>query len=183
MKKSKEANVDTIVEFEEISPMEFQVGNNVFESKGYSIVKVTHDGVIKKLKIPIKSTGVTELIDRFTKNAPTPPVTTTLVNPLDPIGKQMGLKEKKWVKMLDFADPVYIKDSDNFQSMLGIKVVLQGVDLPIKGKDGNVIIEEDARIEALKSIGITSDQFTQIANDINYLTRWKESKEDDFLPL
>ena len=70
---------------------------------------------------------------------------------------------------------------DKYETELGLKILLKGLDLVLKDKEGNIIEDDDRRIEILKSQGITGEHFTQIIRDIRKLTAWEEENEDDFL--
>ena len=156
-------------------------GSSLFQSKGVSTVKVTYDGVERGVEIPIKSSGVTEIIDAFDKKAPTPPSKNMLVKPDDDLGKELKITKKQWIQVLDTADPVYISDLEKHRSELGMKIVLRGIDLVFKNSAGEVVDDEDKQIEILRSQGMTGEQFSQLVKDIANLTRWTEDREETFL--
>ena len=164
----------------EIKITELIEGNAIFESKGISKVKVTKDGTAKALVFPIRSTGVSELIDSFTAQAPKPPIINQVVAPDSEIGKQLGLQQKRHVKTFDLTDKSYLEAKEQYDRDLGLAVMLQGLDIPIKDKAGNEIAERDKKLEVLRSLGMTGNQFMQIAADIQNLTKWKEDQEDSF---
>jgi len=162
-------------------------GQQIFQSDGYSVVKVTKGGIEKPVRIPIRSSGISELMDQLQKNAPTPPTRKCLIDPANPDDKQiardMGIRKKQWVFLLDYADEVYLKERVKYESDIGIKIVLRGINVSLKDKSGNLVENDDKRVEILQSIGLSGEQFTQIVRDIGMLTRWKEAEEDDFLPI
>jgi len=160
---------------------EFVAGQNVFTSNGVSSVKVTRDGEITCLDIPIQSTGIAELIDTFKEKAPTPPRKQQMVDPDSEVGKGMGLTKKNGVWMYDLTDPDYIKAKEEHNSNLGIAVLLKGLAVAIKNAEGVLVEDRAEKIKILKSMGMSGDQFQQIINDIQNLTCWSEEEKTHFL--
>ena len=156
-------------------------GNSLFESKGFSELKVTRGKEVKRLIIPIKSSGVSELMDEFKKKRPSPPIINVVVKPEDPAYKDLRLVKKQHVKTFNLTDESYLNAMDKYETELGLKILLKGLDLVLKDKEGNIIENDDRRIEILKSQGMTGEHFTQIIRDIRKLTAWEEENEDDFL--
>ena len=167
----------------EIRITELTEGSPIFESKGLSKVKVTKAGKIQALVFPICSTGVSELIDTYTSKAPQPPVINQVVSPDSDIGKQLKLSRKQHIKTLDFSDANYLEVKEKHDQDLGLAIMLQGLDIPIKNKKGDEITDKEQKLAALKGLGMTGDQFMQIVKDIQDLTKWKEEQEDDFLDV
>ncbi len=159
---------------------EFKKGETPFRSTGISNVKVTQEDVVCCLEIPIQSTGISELIDTFSENAPQPPARNTLVKKDDEIGKQLGLKKDDWIKIPDVTDPKYIKEKEEFDSNLGIAIVCKGLAIDIKAEDGSIVTEKDKKVDILKGMGLSGDQFSQIVTDITSLTRWTQEETRDF---
>ena len=89
-------------------------GQEIFKSHGISKLKVTKGEDVITLEIPIKSTGVSDVIDESRRKAPTPPVITIVVRPGDPAFKELGLARKKHVQTYDFTDKVYIEKKESF---------------------------------------------------------------------
>ena len=160
---------------------EIRIGQKVFESSGISRVKVTQEGEIICLEIPIQSTGVSELIDTFQEKAPAPPVANELVKADSEQGKAMGLTRNEWVKMPNYADPAYIKAKEKHDSDLTMAILLKGMAVKILDEQGNQVDDRQKRIDALRGMGMTADQFSQIVKDIASLTRWAEDERNDFL--
>lgn len=167
--------------FETIDLTELAEGRSLFESKGFSLVKVTHEGKTKALKIPIKSSGISELIDTFQNQAPTAPGRKAKVEKGSDMASDLGISKTQWVWISDYSDPDYIEAKQKYDSDLGIEIVLHGIDLPIKDREGNVVTERSKKISILRGMGISSEQFSQIVKDISSLTKWEDEKEDDFL--
>jgi len=179
-KKVKEEKEKKAIETIDVN--ELIEGNKIFESRGHSLLRVTYDGTKKNLRIPIKSSGVSELIDEFNKKAPQPPAEKCLVEPGTPMGNDLGIIKKQWVFLSNYADPDYVKAKEDHDSNLGIMIVMRGLDMDIKDKDGTVIEDTGRKVKALRAMGLSGNHFTQLVEDINSLTRFVEEKESDFLP-
>jgi len=157
-------------------------GNNIFESKGISYLKVTHKGQVKRISIPIKSSGVSEMIDEFEREKkPVPPKKRELIKKDSDMGKEMRLTKNEWGFIFDFTDEAYLSETEKYQRDLGLKVVMLGIDLPIRDKEGNDITDDNRRLQVLKNMGLTGEHLSQLVKDIQALTQWQEDKENDFL--
>jgi hypothetical protein len=152
----------------------------VFESKGISRVKVTRAGIVEVIEVPVRSTGVSELVDAFSRNAPKPPLVNELVEPDSEIGRAQGLTKKKWIKIPNIADEDYLRKKEKHDSDLGIAVMCQGLDLEITDREGHVATTDDEKVRILKQTGMTAEQFVQIIKDIRELTEWSEEQQTDF---
>jgi len=173
--KEKQLDIETI-------PLtEIVEGSSVFESTGTSYLKVTYKGEIRKLAIPIKSKGVSEIIEEFSKDAPTPPTKEVVIESDSEIGKMLRFTKKKPVRMFDLSNSEYLKEKEKHDTTLGFKVAFQGIDLIIRDRDGNIVEDEDKKLNILRAMGMTGSQFLQLVKDIQDLTRWQEDREDDFL--
>lgn len=157
-------------------------GNSIFESKGISYLKVTHGGKTKRISIPIKSRGVSEMIDEFEKNKkPQPPKKRELIKKDSDIGKEMKLTKNEFAWVFDFTDEVYLAEMEKYSQDLGMKIVMLALDLPIKDRDGNEITDDNRRLNVLKGMGLTGEHLNQLIKDVQSLTQWQEDKENDFL--
>jgi len=171
----------TGIEVEELTSL--KEGSEIFQSHGYSYVKITRDGKSKALKVPIKSSGVTELIEEWKKNEPKPPISDVLIQKDSEIGKQMKLTDKKWVRMPNLADPAYMEALDKYQANLGIAIVLKGLALQMNDKDGKEVTDPDRKIAILRGMGLSGPQFTQIVEDIRAMTEWSEEELVNFFGM
>lgn len=162
---------------------EFREGESIFESNGFSRVKITRDGVVELLEIPIKSTGISELVESFASNAPRPPDKRFKATPQDEVGKDLGLTANKWVFLPDLNDEDYLKRVGDHNQRMGNAILLKGIDVVLKDKDGNVITDEDRQIEIFRGMGLSTDHFQQIINDIQALTQWSDKENESFLAL
>lgn len=180
-KEDKERREESKHVIEEIAVEELVEGSNLFESDGISEIKITKDGVVKKLLVPIKTQGVADMIDSFNAKAPQPPVIFKVVNPNDELGKELKLTRKQHVKTFDLTDEDYLEEKEKHDRELGMKIVMLGIAVPIRRADKSEITDEEEKLDALKGMGITGEQFTQLVRDIQDLTRWQEEKNTDFL--
>ena len=160
---------------------EFRSGKQLFKSSGISSIKVTEDNKVVRYEIPIESTGISELIESFQDKAPIPPAKKALVKPESDMGKEMGITQNKWVYLPDFTDEKYIKDREEHGSAIGIAIVLKGMAVPIKDSEGNEVKDKDKKVSVLKEMGMSSEQFAQLASDITSLTKWTEEEKSSFL--
>jgi len=156
-------------------------GDKIFLSNGISEIKVTNSNEVICLEIPIKSSGISELIDDFNRNAPTPPIKKELVKPDSKIGNQMGLTRKEWMFLPDLSDKKYQELKQEHDSDLGIAIVLAGLDFPILDEKDKEIEDKNEKITILKEMGMSSTQFTQLVEDITNLTKWEEKEKANFL--
>ena len=160
---------------------EITEGDDLFKSSGYSYIKVTKNGEVKTIKIPIQSTGITELIDSFSEKAPKPKIKDVKLTPESEQGKEMGITKNTWVRIPDYTDEDYLKEKQKHESDLGIAMLMRGMAMTIKDKAGKIVEERDRKIEILRSMGMSGDQFSQIVQDIQNLTRWTEEERESFL--
>ena len=161
---------------------ELRAGTDVFRSQGVSYLKVTHGSETVALEIPIKSSGVAEVIERFRDSEPKPPSKNELVHADSPMGRQMKLPpgKKDWVKMLDFSDPDYLKRRQDYEQEMSMDIVIQGLDIPLVDEQGNEVKERGQKIATLRSLGLSMAHFTQIVEDIQNLTTMTEADRESF---
>ena len=160
---------------------ELKKGESVFKSTGVSKIKVTQNGEVTCLEIPIHSTGISELIDTFQDRAPRPPTKNVLVKPDDEIGREMKLAKNQWMKLPDLTDPEYLTAMDEHNSNLGTAIVMRGIAVDIKDDEGNILTNNQEKIKIMKEMGMSGEQFSQIVEDITSLTRWSEEEKEAFL--
>ena len=159
---------------------EFRAGQKLFSSFGISKVKVTKGAEIICYEIPIQSTGISDLIDSFQDKAPQPPVKNELVKPDSEIGRELRLSKPQWLKIPDFGDANYLKEKGDHDARMGNAILLKGIAVQITDESGNPVENEDKKIEILKSMDMSGDQFQQIIKDIEALTKWSEEEKQHF---
>lgn len=157
---------------------ELLAGGNLFESRGYSVVKVTKGGKEKFLKLPIKSTGVAEYENELRGKEPKPPESFEIIKKDSPEGRAMGLRHDKKVIVANTQDPQYVNEFAEFTRDLGWRVAVFALDIVFKDKDGNPVEDLDQKKKILQSNGITDHQSAQIFNDVQNLTRIAEEQAD-----
>jgi len=156
-------------------------GQNIFKSSGLAEIKVTRNGEIVCLEIPIRSTGVSELIDTYREKAPKPPVVNKLIEPDSEIGKELKLTKKNAIKIFDFTDEAYLKAKEQHDSQLGMAIVIKGLDFDITDENGKVIDNQDEKIAILKEMGMSGEQFSELVSTITSLTKWSAEERTNFL--
>lgn len=156
---------------------ELRVGSNLFASSGVSNVKVTKDGEAHMLEIPIKSTGVGDAIEKFRKNAPVAPTKNEYVTHDSAIGRQMKIApgQRTWVKVFDTTDPEYVAATEHFNQDMAIETVIFAIAVPILDENGQEVTDRAKKIQALKDLGLSMTQFSQIVEDVQNLTTISEA--------
>lgn len=160
---------------------EFKAGEKLFSSTGISKLKVTKDDEIEIVEIPICSTGITELMESFRRNAPQPPLSKELVEPDSDMGRSLGLTKKDWVKLPNYADPTYIADKEEHDSDLGMAMMAKGINVKFYDSKGDEVTDPDTIVEILKEQGLSGDHFAQVIEDITNLTKWTQEERERFL--
>ena len=155
-------------------------GSDLFLSHGFSNVKVTKGEKVTNVKLPIKSSGVTELIEEFKEREPTPPSEEVMVKKDSDLGRQLKVTENRPVRMANLNDPKYVKAYNKYESELGIAILQKGLDVVIKDKEGKEITDNTKKIAILKGMGMSGPQFTQVVQDIRIMTEWDEQERLDF---
>ena len=153
-------------------------GENLFNSFGFSTVKVTKDGAEKFIELPIKSTGVAQFQEKLQGTAPRPPVRKELIKKNSPEGKELGLSHDRMTQVFDNTDEGYIDALEKHNQDFIWKIVIFALDLKWKKKDGSEAISFDEKMNILKSTGITGHHTDQIFKDVQNLTRIQEERED-----
>ena len=151
---------------------------SVFDSRGYSVVKVTKDGEVKKIKLPIKSTGVKEYQDELSGKAPKPPLTKELVKKGSPEGKELGLPHDKIVIIFDTTDEKYVDDLNAFNQDFYWRVALFALDVKWTKSDGMAADTYETKKQILQSNGVTFYQIQRICKDVDALTQFAEDRQD-----
>lgn len=181
-KEIEEEKDEEKIKKEEIT--EFVRGKKIFASTGVSKVKVTIKGEVICRSIPIQSTGISELVDSLEEEAPVPPAKKYLADPEDPndeIAADLKIGRKKWIKIPDLTDPEYMKAKEKHSQRVGIAVMFKGLAVEVKEANGAIVTDNEIKMEIFKEMGLSSEQFSQIINDIRNLTQWTEEERESFL--
>ena len=150
----------------------------IFDSRGYSVVKVTKNGVEQNLKLPIKSTGVHEYQDVLSAKAPRPPVKKELVKKKSDEGKTLGLPHDQFVMMFDLTDEAYIDAQEKHINEFNWRVAVFALDLAWIKKDGSTAESYEEKKKILQSNEITGHQINKIFMDVQALTQYAEDREN-----
>jgi len=152
--------------------------DKLFDSTGFSLVKVTKAGKEEFIELPIKSTGVDELQAQLSGKAPKPPVKKIFIKKGSTEAKEMGLNHSKWEQIFDNTDEDYITALEQHNNDFLWQTVIFALDLELKKKDGSLATIFKDRKAVLKSNGITLEHANQIFQDVRKLTVLQEDRED-----
>lgn len=159
-------------------------GVHNFQATGYSCLKVTHkaqgDKKTVAYKIPIKSQGITELLEQLRDREPRPPSTKVLITPRDDVGQQLRISRNQWVIMPDFTDPKYIEEVKKSETEAVYMIVAVGLDLDLQNERGDVVHDPQEKVNILKDMGFSMQHFQQLAEDVKQLTEWAEGEQEGF---
>jgi hypothetical protein len=153
-------------------------GQNLFESSGFSLIKITKNGKEELIELPIKSTGVAEYQEKLRGNAPKPPVRKELIKKNSKEGKELGLSNNRMMQVFDTTDEAYINALEKHEQNFIWQVIIFALDIIWKKKDGSIVNTFDEKRAILKSTGITSAHSEQIFKDVQGLTQIAEDEED-----
>jgi len=162
-------------------------GENLFDSRGYSVVKITKIekqdtgkdlAVVHAIKLPIKSTGVAEYQEQLKSKTPVPPITKEFVKKNSPEGKELGLPHDRMVQVFDLTDIKYVDDLEKFNQELNWRVAIYALDMVLKKADGSIAETYEEKKQVLKTSGITLFHINKILRDVNDLTLWAEDRQD-----
>ena len=166
----KKNQIETITELIE--------GESVFESHGYAEVKVTRKGKAQKIKLPIRSHGVSEFQEKLAARAPKPPTTFEMIRKGSDEGKAMGLKHHQKAIVFDLTDETYIDAKEKHDQDFTWRVAVFALDLSWKKKDGKKADSYEEKRYILQSAGLTMYQMGDIMKAVNELTMFAEGQED-----
>lgn len=157
---------------------ELVAGEALFDSRGFSIVKVTKDGVESKIKLPIKSTGVAEYQEELAGKAPIPPVTIERIDKDSKRGRETGLKRSEMHTVYDTTDKTYIEALEKHNQDFLWRIVIFALDIKWTKADGGEGKSFDEKKAILRSNGITGHHIDKIYNDVILLTQFAEDRQD-----
>ena len=153
-------------------------GHKTFDSYGYSLVKITRDGVEELLELPIKSTGVAEFQEELTGKAPRPPVKKEVIKKDSLEGKLLGLDADRLTQVFDNTDEAYIDALEKHNQGFIWQIVVFALDIIWKKEDGTEATGFEEKKRILKSSGITGSHTDQIFKDVMALSRMQGVMED-----
>jgi hypothetical protein len=156
-------------------------GANLFDSRGYSIVKVTKEGKEKWLKLAIRSTGVAEYMENLRGKAPRPPTTFQVIKRDSPEGRELGLSHDRKIQVFDPTDERYVDSLEKHNQEFTWGVVIFALDMTFKTSGGTPAQNVEEKKRVLKSNGITWSHINKIFADVTALTKMEDERAD-FLP-
>ena len=165
-------------------------GETPFLAWGYSDLKVQRgdETVIKRL--PIKSTGLAEIMEQMAADAPVPPVKKMLVKPDSPEGREARLTHATLMQVFDTTDKDYIERNRQHNVKTTFRIILNGLGTDIEAPDGSLlvksnepgqkseVVDEDNAIKALKEQGFSTHHFDKMYSDITNLTNMEKDTVD-----
>ena len=155
-----------------------QSKESLFDSRGFSRVKVTRDGAGEILEIPIRSGGIWELMEEMSRQAPRPPFRAEWITADSDQGRQLGLDRDRPVLAFDTTDREYLERLAAHHQEVLWRVLVTGIDLPFVDENGREQGGFDQRKSILRNSGLTQHQAEKIFRDIQNLTRLEEERED-----
>jgi hypothetical protein len=167
-----------------------RAGEQPFASWGYSDLKVVKHGVEKTLRIPIKSIGMAELMEKIARKAPNPPRRLETVSKDSPHGQALGLKRDRVIEIEDHADQTYQERMRDYELKSTYSVVLHGLAINVETDEGAVLVkandehsrtevkDEDAAILVLKNSGLTDTHLFKLAEDVRAMSRREKEITD-----
>ena len=155
-------------------------GESVFQSYGTARVKVGS----KIKQIPIKSVDMEKVVKALSSKKPKPPTDRVQIRANSKEGKEAGLKRDRWVEVALETDEAYQERLQEYNAELGYLVILHGLNVQLKTKDGIIVWEPDnpnrqdkeEALRVLRSMGLTGWQFTQISDAVRDLTKFAEEE-------
>ncbi len=150
----------------------------LFDSNGYSEIKVTKDGAVKQLRLPIKSTGVADFQEHLTAKAPRPPVRREFYKKGSPEALALGINHAVSVVEFDNTDEAYVDALEKHGQMVTWQVAVFAIDMPFERPDGTPAGSVEEKVEILKSSGMTAHHIQQVFDDVQALTQFSEDRQD-----
>lgn len=147
-------------------------------SRGISKLKVTEDGKVRTVELPIKSMSMDDFLGELGRRAPLPPVKREFVRAGSEEGQRLGLTKDHWVDVLDHADPAFNENIKEFNLDALWWIAIKGLDTKFRDKEGNEVTDYEGKKRILGASGITVEQLHQLVSDIRHLTEWGERRAD-----
>jgi hypothetical protein len=160
-----------------------KAGEQPFASWGYTELRVVKNGKPQILRVPIKTIGMAELMEKIARKAPNPPRRLECVSKDSPHGQALGLKRDRVIEIEDHADQAYQERNREYELRSTYTVVLHALAIDVVTEDGRVLVkandehsrtevkDEDAAIQVLKDSGLTDTHLFQIAGDVRAMSR------------
>lgn len=153
-------------------------GEELFHSRGASLVKVTRGGETRLLEIPIRTAGVGELMEDLARRSPRPPVKREWIRKDSPEGRALKLHQDRLVQLLDLADEGYVRALADHERAFVWAVAVQALDVAFHDAHGRPVDDPERKKAILQAAGLTADHLAKILGDVRRLTRLAEEEED-----
>jgi len=176
----------TTGEREVIEVTKFRAGDRLFQSNGYSYVKVTRDGRAAVLRLAIRSTGLTEVMDKLRAMEPAPPTTAHYVSWDSEHGKALRMtpaEGRRWVYAPNLADPEYKRKIEAYNKDLTLETINQALVGDFEDEQGQPVTDRAGKARILEGMGIAPEQFNQLVQDIKRLTELSEGDREHFFAI
>jgi len=166
---------------------ELRPSKQQFRGRGIAHLKVTtydDDGneVVQCVEIPISTERVRKVYQEFESKAPQPPVQERLVQPSEPIGRELSLIKPTVVMIPNLADAKYRKHREEFEEERAWAIAAAAIDVPLFILDDGVPEGErpaktlGEKITALKQLGLQGPHILDIVETITRLCSWDEEE-------
>lgn len=178
----KEVKVETITRL--------KGGSSPFLAWGYSDLKVQRGEDSFVQRMPIKSTGLAEIMEQMAADAPVPPVKRLLIKPDSPEGREARLNHATFMQVYDLTDKEYIERNRKHNVKTTFRIILNGLAVDIEDEMGNAVVvsngpgqrsdvkDEDAALTILKGLGFSTHHFDKMYQDITNLTNAEKETVD-----
>ena len=153
-------------------------------------LKITRDGVSKKIKFKIKSVGVSAIIEEYQHKMPTAPGSLKTYKPESDVARALGQRRAVTVWEVNEADSNYQMLKREHETRASQMILLHGLAYDLKGPDGQValrgsnlnapsqIINAEGALESLRKMGMSSEHFGLIVKAIRELTSEEQAAEE-----
>lgn len=144
-------------------------GEKIFEATGVSKLKVQRGDEVVTIEVPIKSTGVREVLELMERERPKPPKRKMWIKKEE--AEQYGIRVSgpgTWVLVYDLADEAYNEKLREWEQKRNFAILLRGIAVPIEGET------DEEKIQTLLDSGLTPQHLNQLLKDILNLTQWEE---------
>jgi hypothetical protein len=165
-------------------------GSTPFLAWGYSDLKVQKGEEKTITRMPIKSTGLAEIMEQMAADAPVPPVKKMLIKPDSPEGREARLTHATFMQVYDTTDKEYIERTRKHNVKTTFRIILNGLAVDIEDEAGTILVksngpgmisevtDEDAALTVLKGLGFSTHHFDKLYTDITNLTQAEKETVD-----
>lgn len=153
-------------------------------------LKITRDGVSRKIKFRIKSVGVSAIIEEYQHKMPVAPASLKTYKPETDVARGLGQKRAVVVWEVNEADPDYQMRKREHETRASQMILLHGLAYDLKGPDGNYvlkgsninapseIIDTEKALMVLRKMGMSSEHFGLIVKAVRELTSEEQVVEE-----